>query len=141
MLSQTQPFDQDSTTSPASAVLVKLAEQFRSLWQRIEHWPDGKVCAQIDGDQLVFTLSAVLSAEQRALTTTDAGYAGALRDLTRALDQIYSPLADAIERNLHCYVGAMHVDLEPDQEMVLVQFHLREAPGLWRIAQPESSCL
>lgn len=140
MLSQTQSFDLESATSSASAVLAKLAERFSSLWQRIEHLPDTAVCAQIDGDQLVFTLSAALNAEQRALAATDVGYADVLRTLTRAFDHIYSPLADAIERNLHCYVGAMHIDLEPDQDLVFVQFHLREAPGLWRIAQPESSC-
>jgi hypothetical protein len=122
-------------------VLAKLAERFTNLWQRIDHWPDTEVCTQIVGDQLIFTLSTALSDEQRALAATDVGYAGVLRDLTRSLDRIYSPLADAIERNLHCYVGAMQVDLEPDEGQILVQFHLREAPGLWRIAQPESSCL
>jgi hypothetical protein len=140
MLSQTRTADPGTTTTQATTLLTRLAESVNTLWQQIEHWPVNTVCAQIDGDRLVFTASVALNEARRELIATDVGYRSALRDLTRALDKIYSPLADAIERSLHCYVGAMQVDLEPEQSLVVVQFHLREAPGLWRITQPESTC-
>lgn len=145
MLSQTRTAGPETTTAQTTPVqtttaLAKLAESVNSLWQQIEHWPATTVCAQIDGDRLLFTVPAALNEARRELIATDVGYQSALRDLARALDKIYSPLADAIERNLHCYVGAMQVDLEPEQSLVVVQFHLREAPGLWRITQPESTC-
>jgi hypothetical protein len=141
MVSWIGNIEYDAAPEKATAMLDDLAKRFADLWQRTADQPLADVCAQIDGDQLLFTLSSVLTTAHWVMASTDEGCAVLLCEVSRSLDQIYSPLADAIERNLHCYVGAMHVELESEERLILVQFHLREAPGLWRLTQPDSRCL
>jgi len=123
----------------ASAALEQLALRFAALWCGAAGEAAVDACAQIDGDQLLFTLSA-LTPEQAMQASTAEGYGAVLQEITQTLDQLYPSLAGAIERHLHCYVGAMYVELELERGAVLVQFHLREAPGLWKLAQTADRC-
>lgn len=124
-----------------SDVLTELSRRFAELWQRTTGQPEMTACAQLNGDLLMFSLPSALTDQQSKQALTDEGYMVVIREVSLSLDRVYSPLADAIERRLHCYIGAMQVELEPERSAIHIQFHLRDAPGLWRLTQLNTHCL
>jgi hypothetical protein len=123
-----------------SNVLAGLAQRFAALWQRATDHPGIKPCASLQGEVLHFALEQSLTPQQADLADNDEGYAVVVRDVSTTFDQLYPQLADEIERNLHCYVGAMQVELVPGSRGVHIQFQLRDAPGLWRLNRLSASC-
>jgi len=124
-----------------SNVLAGLAHRFAALWQRATGHPGANPCAQLHGEVLHFSLEQALTAQQADLADNDEGYAVVVRDVSTTFDRLYPQLADEMERNLHCYVGAMQVELVPGSRGVHIQVQLREAPGLWRLNRLPGSCI
>ncbi len=128
-------------TVDTTNMLAGLAQRFAALWQRETGRAGANPCAQLHGEVLHFALDQALTAQQATLADNDEGYAVVVRDVASTFDRLYPQLADEMERNLHCYVGAMQVDLVPDIRGVRIQFQLREAPGLWRLNRPSGTCM
>ncbi len=133
----------ERTVGPADTdgMLAGLALRFATLWQRATGRPGANPCAQLHGEVLHFALDQALTAQQTALAENDEGYAVVARDVSSTFDRLYPQLADELERNLHCYVGAMQVELVPATRGVHIQIQLREAPGLWRLNRPTGTCM
>lgn len=123
-----------------SSMLAGLAQFFATLWQRVTGRQGISPCAQLHGEVLHFALEQALTAQQAALAGNDEGYAVVVRDVSTTFDRLYPQLADELERILHCYVGAMQVELIPATRGVRIQIQLREAPGLWRLNRPAGTC-
>lgn len=139
MPSEVSNLESPTVTIDPPGVLETLAQHFVGLWPRAEG-EEITGCARLSGDMLLLSLRGVLTEEQVAQAATEDGYAVVVRDVSATLDRLYSPLAEAIERGLHCQVGAMQVELDAQRRAVHVQLHLREAPGLWRLATLDTRC-
>lgn len=123
-----------------NTVLAGLAQRFAALWQRATGHPGSNPCANLHGEVLHFALEQALTPQQADLADNDEGYAVVFRDVSTTFDHLYPQLANEMERDLHCYVGAMQVELIPASCGVHIQFQLREAPGLWRLSRLSESC-
>lgn len=139
MVAHVESGDRDPEMLKTVTALETLARSLATLWRTTTGEKVADACAQIDGDRLVFT-APVLTPDQVTQAASEEGRDRVRKEVTDVVDQLYPALADAIERHLHCYVGAMHVELDLEHCAALVQFQLRDAPGLWKMAQSAARC-
>ena len=115
-----------------SHALTKLAKCFESQWHDVHGCQPSDASAQIVGHALVLTLTGALTPREKMDAATEAGRLAVIQGVARDLDRMYPQLASEIERVLHCYVGALDVDVTAVAAAVILQLQLRDAPGLMR---------
>lgn len=135
-----ESIDQSKSRSVVEPALRQLAERFETLWHRAHGARGEHACARLAGETLIFSLENVLTTAQRSWAGTDEGYASLVRTMAQQVDVIYPQLADQIETVLHCYVGAMYVEVEPENGTLHIKFQLRDAPRALYQEQLPTSC-
>lgn len=128
------------STSQIYKVLPEIAHQVASYWETAHHRACQSPCALLGEDRLTITLEDALTPLEAAQAATDDGYRALLATVQREIDGIYPRLATQVERNFHCYVGALQVAIIPARAAIRLELELRDPPAYLAGAAFESSC-